>query len=137
MAVLDINWRPDQRQLRQFSLLWIAFFGLIAAYAWWYKESPAAAVSFLFVSFAGIVGWFRPEFLRPIYVVWMALAMPIGWVVSHLLLLAVYYLLITPIAFLMRLVGYDPLKRQFERSAATYWTPHESSGDSSRYFRQF
>lgn len=137
MALLEINWRPDRRQLRQFALMWIVFFGLIAAYAWWFKESPTAAVIILLVAAAGPVGYFWPEFLRPVYVVWMTLAMPIGWTVSHLLLLMVYYLVITPIALMMRLVGYDPLNRQIERSAATYWTPHDPSVDSARYFRQF
>lgn len=137
MALLEINWRPDRRQLRQFALLWLGFFGLIAVHSWWFKESPTAAMAFSLVAAAGLVGYFQPGFLRPAYVLWMALALPIGWTVSHLMLLAMYYLLITPIGLLMRLFGYDPLERRLDRSAATYWTPHDPGADSARYFRQF
>jgi hypothetical protein len=136
MALLEINWRPDRRQLRQFALLWVGFFGLIAVYGWWFSVSSTAAVAFSLVAVVGAVGYLQPEFLRPAYVVWMTLALPIGWTVSHLLLLALFYLLITPIGLLMRLFGYDPLERRIDRSAATYWTPHDPGADSSRYFRQ-
>jgi hypothetical protein len=57
--------------------------------------------------------------------------------VSHLLLLVVYYLVLTPIGLLMRLIGYDPLQRRFDRSAQSYWTPHDPAADDARYFKQF
>ena len=83
---------------------------LIGAYCLWGKDSLRAAAAFWAVAAAGLVGVLRPGFLRPVYVLWMALAFPIGWTVSHLLLLIVYYLVLTPIGLLMRLFGYDPLE---------------------------
>ena len=85
----------------------------------------------------GGIGFVLPGMLRPIYVAWMTLAMPIGWVVSHLLLLFVFYLVVTPIGLAMRLIGYDPLTRQLDRSAKSYWTPHDPSGEAARYFKQY
>jgi hypothetical protein len=37
----------------------------------------------------------------------------------------------------MRLMGRDSLGRKFDRSTATYWTPHDPGTDSDRYFKQF
>jgi hypothetical protein len=75
--------------------------------------------------------------MRPLYVVWMALAMPIGWAVSHLILLAVFYLVITPIGLVMRACGYDPLERRFDRTAKTYWHDLEQNPTFDQYFKQF
>lgn len=137
MALLDINWKPSQRELRAFALMWLGFFALLGVYALWRHESPRAAVAFWAVAAAGIVGLLRPGTFRPVYVVWMALVLPIGWTVSHLLLMIVYYLVLTPIGLLMRLFGYDPLQRGFDRSAPSYWTPHDPGADAGRYFKQF
>jgi hypothetical protein len=137
MALIEINWNPSRRELRQFALLWIGFFGLAGAYCLWVVSSQTAATAFWVVSTAGLAGYFAPSLLRPIYVVWMALALPIGWVISHLLLLAVYYLVFTPVGLVLRLVGYDPLNRNFDRSARSYWISHEPSSEMSQYFKQY
>lgn len=137
MALLDINWNPKPRELRQFAVLWLVVFGLIGAYSLWGRGSLPAAAAFWVVAAAGLVGYLRPGFLRPVYILWMALAWPIGWTISHLLLLSVYYLVLTPIGLLMRLFGNDPLQRRFDPSAKTYWTPHDPGADEARYFKQF
>jgi hypothetical protein len=137
MALLDVNWNPDRRELRQFALLWVGFFGLVGAYCVWMKDAPTAAAAFWVVAGLGLVGYFLPAVLRPVYILWMALALPIGWTISHLLLLGVYYLVVTPIGLIMRLVGYDPMARQFDRAAKSYWTPHDPAGEPGRYFKQF
>jgi hypothetical protein len=137
MALIEVNWNPVRRELKQFALLWLGFFGLMGAYCLWGKGSPAAATAFWVVAAAGLLGYFQPRVLRPVYILWMALALPIGWTVSHLLLLAVYYLVVTPIGLVMRLIGYDPLNRRFDRSAKSYWTQHDPGAETARYFKQF
>ena len=137
MALLDVNWNPSRRELKQFALLWIGFFALIGVYLLWARESLGAAAACWVVATLGIVGYLLPGILRPVYILWMALALPIGWTISHLLLLMVYYLVLTPIGFSMRLLGYDPLNRDFDPSAKSYWIPHDPSSEPSRYFKQF
>jgi hypothetical protein len=137
MALMQINWKPSRRELRQFSALWVGFFGLVGAYCLWIGGSLTAAVVLWAISAAGVVGWVVPQFIRPIYVMWLALAMPIGWTISHLLLLVMYYLVLTPIGLIMRVCGYDPLQRRFDRNAASYWRDHEQSREFEQYFKQF
>jgi hypothetical protein len=50
----------------------------------------------------------------------------------------VYYGVLTPIGLVMKLFGYDPMKKRFDSGAATYWVkrPGEKTGPK-RYFRQF
>ena len=75
--------------------------------------------------------------MRGVYVVWMAAVFPIGWLVSHLLLAAIYYLVITPIGIMMRVCGYDPMQRRWDRQATTYWKPRRDTDDPKRYFKQY
>jgi len=42
---------------------------------------------------------------RPLYLGWMHLVFPFGWLLSYLVLAIVYYLVITPVGLLMRSPG--------------------------------
>jgi hypothetical protein len=85
-----------------------------------------------------VVGWTVPSFMRAVYVGLSYLAWPIGFVVSHVLLGAVYYLLVTPIGLILRVVGYDPMHRRFDRKAQSYWIERDDAQrDPRSYFRQF
>jgi hypothetical protein len=137
MALLDVNWKPSQRELKMFALMWIGFFGLIGAYSLWGHRSLQSALVFWTLATAGVVGWLRPRTFRPVYVVWMALVLPIGWTVSHLLLMVVYYTVLTPIGLLMKLVGYDPLERRMDPAATSYWASHDPEASPARYFKQY
>jgi len=84
----------------------------------------------------GPLGLIRPRTIRPIYVGWMVLAFPIGWLVSCILLAIVYYGVFTPIALALGLLGRDALRRR-PRKTGTYWQPKRPVTDVRRYFRQF
>jgi len=138
MAVLEINWKPSSKELRQFAGLWLGFFAALGGY--FYYHDPASSVARVVLAAAllvGVPGLVVPAMMRPIYVTWMIAAFPIGWTVSHLLLGTIFYLVITPIGLLLRLLGHDPMNRRFDREATTYWNEHVTGKDPSRYFRQF
>jgi hypothetical protein len=135
--MVNVNWNPTRRELRQFGILCTGVFGILGAYPWWKGGITPGAACSLIAAGLGALGCWAPSILRPVYIVWMTLAFPIGWAISHLLLLGVFYLVLTPIGFLLRLFRYDPLNRRFDRSAPTYWTPHEAGAGAERYFKQF
>lgn len=138
MALVDINWNPSRKELRVFSLLLIGFGVIVAAVLFKRFESQTPAVAALLGTGAiGLIGLATPGLVRPLYVVWMALAFPIGWTVSHLMMLAVYYLVLTPIGIAMRLCGRDPMRQQLDRTAKTYWLTRSPRDDTKGYFRQF
>lgn len=137
--MISINWHPTDRELRQFAGIWFPLFwaivGLLIGFraGWWNVVLPVWGA----VAAASIVGLTWPRLMRPVFFAWIVAALPIGWIVSHLLLAAVYYLLITPLGLVMRLIGRDKLQMRFDRDAATYWTPRPPPPAKSRYFRQF
>ena len=65
-----------------------------------------------------LIGLIAPRLLYYPYKVWMALGHVLGWINSHIILGLVFILVLQPIAFIMRLTGYDPLrsKRKGEKT---------------------
>jgi hypothetical protein len=87
----------------------------------------------------GPIGLTRPEWVRPIFVAWMALAFPIGWTVSRAVLALVYYGLFTPLGLVFRLLGRDPLRRTRTPASglSSYWSRKPGVSDPVRYLQQF
>ena len=137
--MIRINDNPTTRELRQFAGIWfpvfwlvvacLLYFGAEASYGAW----AAAGVGLTI----GAIGVWRPSFVLPIYLIWMYAAYPVGFIVSHLLLATIFYGVVTPIGVLARMLGYDPLARQFSRGAASYWIPVPPVTDKTQYLRQF
>jgi len=138
MAVIEMNWRPSDRELRVFAAVQL----LVASVAAWllYRRLgwDAAAIGLMTASLAGTVaGLASPQLLRPLFVVWMLAAFPLGWVMSHLLLASVYYGVVTPIGLALRLSGRDPLGLKRQPDATTFWVVRPEPRESKEYFRQF
>jgi len=99
---------------------------------WWVFAGVAALGGLATGAFYAI-----PPIRRPMYVGWMLATVPASWVISHALLAAVYYLVLTPIGLVRRAMGKDPLSRAIRKDAPTYWVERTSTTDPTRYFRQF
>jgi hypothetical protein len=139
MAMIEINWNPSARELRRFASAWFPLFFILVGGLVFYKTRswPIAAAIWTPAFLVSLAAYLWPRFARLVFVGWMCAAFPIGWTISHLLLAFIYYVVLTPIGLLMRLVGRDPMERSFDRKAASYWVPHNPGGDTARYFRQF
>ncbi len=135
--MIQINKNPSQKELAWFGLLCVAFFGLIGLSALHKTHSLYSAMIIWVAAAIGVAIFFAvPPLRKPVYLGWMYAAYPIGWVVSHLLLVIAFYGVFTPVGLLMRALSRDPLAKKFDRSASTYWMPHNPGTDPDRYFRQ-
>ena len=136
--MIEIDRQPGARKLRQFAALFLAAFGVVGFLVLRRSGSWEAALAIWAVALlVGTSGLIHPRAIRLVWVGMFYLAFPIGWVVSHLLLAVVLYLVFTPIGLLLRLLGRDPLERRFDPAAESYWTPHRPADRMDRYFRQF
>ena len=134
MAFVEINWNPPQRDLRVFSGLLIAFSGFIA---WKFDSALVTQIAISVGVTLGLVGLIVPPVVRWLYVGWMVAVSPIAFVVSNLILAFVFYVVVWPLACLMRLKHRDALRLKVDRSVSTYWLPRETQRDPRRYFRQY
>ena len=138
MGLIEVKKDFTRRELLWFGPLFALFVGIVGSILI-YRFGAHTAAYVLWAVAAGlmVVYYLVPAIRRPVYLGWLYAVMPIGWVISHLLLAAIYYLLITPIGLLMRLVGYDPMKRRLDPSADTYWIKREPIQEMKRYFQQY
>jgi uncharacterized membrane protein len=139
MAIVEVNWNPDRKQLRLFGVGALAILTIVAILLHWLRDLPTPwAVA---LSAAGLVIFLvslaSPLLARVIYVSLTAATLPIGIVISFILMAAFYYLLLTPVGLVFRLIGRDPLRRRFDRNATTYWIARRPPETSDRYFHQF
>jgi hypothetical protein len=147
MSFSQINWRPDRRACRQFGLGGLAILGLLGLWVWVsgrflgisMAAGAAHAVAIVLWSVAellGVLAIAAPAALRWPFVALSIIAWPIGWAMSYVLVVVLFYGVFTPVGVLMRLLGWDAMARRFEPGRASYWVAHGPPAEASRYFRQ-
>ncbi len=115
-----------------------AAFAVLAAVATWRHRTNTAEVLFALAACFLLLGLAVPTHLGPVQRAWMALGHAIGRVTSPIVLGAVYYLALSPVAYLRRTFGTSPLSR--DPTAATYWihrTPLDAEERRRALERQF
>jgi hypothetical protein len=147
MIKLDLN--PAPRISRQFAWVAVVALPLLAGLftkgaARWYQLSawnwshPAVLTVAVIagVQLIACLAGFRWLTLG-LYAVLSLVAFPIGFVLSHVLMAIIYYLVITPIGLLFRLIGRDPLGKRLDRNAATYWHERRAARPAASYFKLY
>ena len=109
-----------KKQLREFGLLIGIGFPILIG---WLLPSLFGHAFKAWTLWAGIpgliLGLTAPRLLHYPYKSWMALGQALGLVNSHIILGLVFILILQPIAYIMRLTGYDPLRNK-RRGEKTY-----------------
>jgi len=134
----DIQWHPPNRVLRQFAVAWLLVLGSCGGYQWLARGHTAIGLTL--VSGALIIGgagWIVPAAIRWLFVACTLAAFPIGWAVSQVLLLIMFYGIITPVALLFRVRGRDLLCRKPTPERQSLWQSKTLPGDVRRYLRQY
>ena len=138
MSLIQINRDPSRGQLAVFGIIWLTFFGLIGGIVLIRSESfPAAGLLWAVAVLMPVIGWIVPAFMRMLYISMACVGYPIGFVLSHLVLAVLYYVVLTSTGWLLRLFRCDPMSRRFQAGAETYWLRRERGIERNRYFRQF
>jgi hypothetical protein len=136
MQWTDIQFNPTEKTLRQFAGLCLVIFGLAAVVQLEFRHHPTAAMVYGVLALVlGPLGLVAPRALRPVWVAWMVVAFPVGWLVSTVFLAILFYGVFTPIGLVFRMSGRDALalKRGPRQS---YWTLRPEPRDARQYFRQ-
>jgi Saxitoxin biosynthesis operon protein SxtJ len=134
----DIPRDPSAKILRQFAGAWLVFFLAIGAHQAFSKGRTELGVIIAVAAvLIGGLGLIRPTSVKWIFVGWMMLAFPIGWLVSLITLIILFYGMLTPVALFFRLTGRDPMCRKIDPGESTYWTAKEQPQDMRRYLRQY
>lgn len=114
------NIKSGKKELREFGLTIGAILVILGFVSLWRGK---AAYPYLLVV-GGLFlasGLIFPAVLLPFQKAWMAIAVIIGFFVSHIILVLVFYLAITPIGLLLRILRNDILDMRILKDRTSYW----------------
>lgn len=138
MKLADLNINLDVKMLREFGIFSLFGFGLIGCvmgFKWDLWQVGYTLWGLGGVSFA--LAFVQPKLLKPLFIALMVVAFPIGFVISNVILAALFYGLFTPIALVFKMVGRDALNRRIEPDATSYWASRDEENSVSQRFKQY
>jgi hypothetical protein len=132
-----VNSSPtERRQLVAFGVTMAIALAIVAAIRVWRRGFDVFAVAVIVVAaLFALSALIAPAMLAPIHRWWMRFAEVLGWINTRILLILIFYLVVTPLGLVMRLFRRPPLDMAQRDS---YWTepPRNSYGDR-HYEKQF
>lgn len=111
---------------------------VLFAIALWNMYRGRMTVVAIFASIAGVltlIGLFVPGAARAFHRFWMGIAAVLGYVNSRIILSLLYYGMFTPVGFLRRLFGHDPMKRRGS-AQSSYWVTREYTRQTQNQFER-
>jgi len=125
------------KELREFGLLTggiiAVLFGLILPLV--HSHSLPIIPWVIAIIFVGLA-ILLPKSLDPIYRIWMKIGFYVGWLESRIVLSIIFFIILTPMAFMMKLFNRDTMARKFDFQVETYRISskiHPSSGMEKPY----
>ncbi|MBN1542997.1 hypothetical protein JW992_12695 [candidate division KSB1 bacterium] len=112
---------------------------VLASVFWAFKTSHIEWLGLSFVgSVLAVVGWCRPLWVRPVYHAWMAITGIVGWIITRVVLILVFFIVVTLLAIVSRLLGKRWLELKGDPERETYWSRRElKSQELEDYTHQF
>jgi hypothetical protein len=131
------NIKSGRRELRGFGLT----FGVVAAAAgavMLWKANMLYPYAFGAAALFIGLGLLWPFPLKPLQKIWMMLAVILGFVMSRIILLVLFFLILTPISLVARLFGKRFLDLRPETRLPSYWNRREPDpGVTPDYTKQY
>ncbi len=110
---------------KSFGILFSIVFFLIAI--WFFLEDGkiifwALALSFIFL----FVAFLKKELLKPLNIAWIKLGEILGKIIAPLVMALIFFFILTPLSFIIRIFGKDLLKLKLLKDNS-YWIKREKN----------
>ncbi len=129
--------RLSSAELRKFGLTVGGAFLVLGAISWWRGHELPPRVLWTLGGLLIVPGALFPAVLGPVQRGWMKFALVLGHFNTRVILTVLFYLVMTPIGFILRLFR-DPLDRSLRNQGPSQWIKREREPvELARYERQF
>jgi hypothetical protein len=118
---------------RRFGLVVGAAFLVLGAIAWWRGHPLTTTVFAALGASLALAGLVIPTRLGPVEAAWMKMAHAISRVTTPIVMAVIYYVVISPVGYLRRAFGGNPLVH--EKTTNGFWRTRSTA--SSNMERQF
>ena len=119
---------------KSFGIVFFIVFLLISIYPLINNESIrlwSLIISLIFL----ILGILNSKILSPLNKLWFKFGIFLGKIISPIIMGIIFFLVVTPIGFIMRLLGKDLLNLKYNNIHKSYWI--EKTGPKSKMKNQF
>ena len=121
---------------RKFGGFFTGVFLLAAGYFQWRGAASLALVLLALAIGFGVTTVVAPVKLRPLNILWFRLGLLLARVMNPLVLGAIFFILLTPIALAARIRGRDVLRMK-PRQVPSYWVDREQPLQRDSFKQQF
>jgi len=120
---MRLHFKEDPKEWRKAALLGLIGPAVIIGILRWRGVIPDAVLAAALVLFAlvALCAWTRPRWFRGYYRFMTRLAFYFTQVFGTIVLFALFFLILTPFGWLLRLCGKDFLQVKSPRDQRTYW----------------
>ncbi len=106
---------------RSFGLVFFVIFFIIAF--WSFKGEFSQIKTFpLIISFIFLVlGIINSNILTPLNKLWFKFGLMLGRLISPVIMASIFFLIVTPIALMMKVARKDSMGKKYNKKAKSYW----------------
>ncbi len=119
---------------RKFGLFFTSVFVILASWFYWRYDSVLTPLFFAISGCFALTTTLAPSLLQPLNHIWFFLGKLLGKIVHPVVLLLLFFILITPISLVTRLFGRDELKLK-KRFVQSFWIERVPIGPSPESFK--
>ena len=119
---------------RNFGLVFFIVFLIVSTWPLT-NEEPVRIWSAIISSVFLILGLMNSKLLTPLNKLWFKFGMILGAIVSPVVMGVVFFLVVTPIGLIMKIMGKDLLNKKYDKKKRSYWIKRDTSiGTMKRQF---
>ena len=131
------NIKGDKSDWKKFGITMGIILTIIGFLLLWKKNNYFEYSFFLAAAFF-ILGLVLPSVLKYVYKAWMSLAVVMGFIMTRVIMVIIFYLIVTPIGLIASITGKKFLDMKIDKSAKSYWIVRDSAQKvKADYERQF
>jgi cytochrome c oxidase subunit IV len=116
---------------RNFGLVFFIFFLIIGFWPLINMQEVRTWSLLLAIPFL-ILGLINSKLLTPLNLLWSRLGILLGSIIAPIVMAFVFFLVVTPTSFFMKLLGKDLLNKKYNKNEKSYWIKRKNLKSSMR-----
>jgi Kef-type K+ transport system membrane component KefB len=134
--IMKIRLKEDPKEWRKNTLLTALALAVLSSILRWrgILSTPTWRIALLVLALLSLAAWFFPRCFRAYYRASTRFGFWLSLLLARVILLLVFFAVITPLGWIFRLSGKDALRLKRSGNAITYWSPANPNSPLDRLF---
>ena len=111
---------------RNFGLVFFIVFLIISLWPLTHGAELRIWSAFIAIIFL-ILGLMNSNLLKPLNIIWFKFGIALGFIIAPIIMGIVFFAVVTPTGFIMKLFGKDLLNNKYDKKQKTYWIKRDKS----------